>query len=107
MSHIFLFIMVGHQGQPHDQSPFWWAHLKPGHIFFRLRLQFPFKFICKRGPLPPAPFPHLFQCLINKSRVFVCGDQYIVMKATLRFAAKASLAAASVLCFIFYCYEDA
>lgn len=53
------------------------------------------------------PFLFFFWKWINESRVFVCSDQYVVMKAALQFPAKASLAGLVWICFILYCYQPA
>lgn len=103
VSHI-PFYHGGTSGPTHMISPgsCWCAHILSLSIyFFTLRLQFPFKFVCKSSSLPPTPFP-FFQVTIDESRVFVCSDQYFVMKATLQSPAKASVAACSSWIFLYF-----
>lgn len=78
--------------------------LQLSFYFYKLRQQFHCKIVRKSSSLLPTP-SSFFWKWINKSRVFVCTDQYVVMKAALQFPAKASLAGWAWICFILYCYQ--
>lgn len=74
--------------------------------FFKLRQHFHYNFVQKSSPLPLPP-SFFFSKWINEFRVFVCWDQYVVMKAALQFPAKESLSGSGWICFILYCYQPA
>lgn len=75
--------------------------------FFKLRQHFHYNFVQKSSPLPLLPSFFFFSKWINEFRVFVCWDQYVVMKAALQFPAKESLSGSGWICFILYCYQPA
>lgn len=75
--------------------------------FFKLRQHFHYNFVQKSSPLPLPPSFFFFSKWINEFRVFVCWDQYVVMKAALQFPAKESLSGSGWICFILYCYQPA
>lgn len=60
--------------------------------------------IAAKLPIPTRIFLFSWKG-INESRVFVCADQYVVMKAVLPFPAKVSLSWWGRIYFMFYCNQ--
>lgn len=64
-----------------------------------------FKFVLKSSSLSLSLLFFSPWEWINESRVFVCADQYLVMKAVLQFPTKASLT--GWICLFLHCYQSA
>lgn len=98
ISHI-LFVLKIHQGELHGHSSLLGFKLKLSFFLFcQTKQAVSLRVWLQEQSIVTTPF---FCKKINEYRVFVCTDQYVVMKALLQFPTKASPVGWRWICFIF------